>query len=152
VLLTRRHITEHASSTRAWPWWLEFRTFPFNYISGSDVRLKETQNNLFNTKSNIWHNWPYSIKGDFWSYAGGWRLNVVCFSFLHPLTLRYKAFFFLVGLGSELRASHLQSRCSLTSVTPPVHFASGYFGDWGVSRTICQDWSWTMILLISTCS
>jgi hypothetical protein len=32
-------------------------------------------------------------------------------------------FLFLVGLGFELRASHLQSSCSTASATPPVHFA-----------------------------
>jgi hypothetical protein len=29
----------------------------------------------------------------------------------------------LVGLGFELRAFHLQSRCSITVVSPPVYFA-----------------------------
>jgi hypothetical protein len=33
------------------------------------------------------------------------------------------SFFFLMELGFELRASLLQSRCSPTWATPPVHFA-----------------------------
>jgi hypothetical protein len=38
----------------------------------------------------------------------------------------WEAFFFLVGLEFEFRASHLQSRLSTASATPLVHF-----GDWG---------------------
>jgi hypothetical protein len=34
----------------------------------------------------------------------------------------------LVGLGFELRASHLQSMDSNAWDMPPVHFCSGYFG------------------------
>jgi hypothetical protein len=45
---------------------------------------------------------------------------------------------FLVGLGFELGASYLQSRCSTAWDTTAVHFCSGYFGD-GVSWTSC--WS-----------
>jgi hypothetical protein len=52
-------------------------------------------------------------------------------------------------LGFEFRALCLQSRCSTAWVTPPVHLASGYFGD-GVPQTICMDWPQTLILPIST--
>jgi hypothetical protein len=37
--------------------------------------------------------------------------------------LQNSKLFFLVGLGFELRALHLQSRCFVTSATPPVYFA-----------------------------
>jgi hypothetical protein len=57
-------------------------------------------------------------------------------------------FFFLVGLGFELRVLCLQSRHTTTWTTPPVHFCSGYFGD-GVSAIICPDWLGNLILLIS---
>jgi hypothetical protein len=43
-------------------------------------------------------------------------------------------FFLLVGLGLELRASHLQSRCSTTCDITPVHFALVIFGGEGSLR------------------
>jgi hypothetical protein len=54
----------------------------------------------------------------------------------------------LVGLGFELKASCLQSRCSAGWSIPLVHFCSGYFGD-GISWTIFSDWPQTAILSIS---
>jgi hypothetical protein len=53
----------------------------------------------------------------------------------------------LVLLGCERRASCLQSRCSNTWATLPVHFAL-VCGD-GVSQTICLDWPCAVILPIS---
>jgi hypothetical protein len=44
------------------------------------------------------------------------------FFHIHYSTL---LFFFLMGLGLELRASCLQSRHSTTGPTPPVYFATG---------------------------
>jgi hypothetical protein len=52
-------------------------------------------------------------------------------------------YFVLVGLGFELKASHLQSHTS----SP---FFSGYFGDVGVSPSICPGWPHTIILPVST--
>jgi hypothetical protein len=57
--------------------------------------------------------------------------------------------FFLVGLGFELRASHLQSRHTISWATPPVHFALIIL-EMGVSWTICPGWPRTEILPIST--
>jgi hypothetical protein len=57
--------------------------------------------------------------------------------------------FLLVGLGFELRALHLQSRCSTAWATPPVHFALVIL-EMGVPWTICPGWPWTVILPIST--
>jgi hypothetical protein len=58
--------------------------------------------------------------------------------------------FFLVDLGFELRALHLQSRHSTTWATPGgvTPFCCGYFED-GISWTICLGWPWTLILPIS---
>jgi hypothetical protein len=58
------------------------------------------------------------------------------------------ALLFLVGLGFELRASHLQSRHPTPWVMPPVHFALVIL-EMGVSQTICLSWPRTLILLIS---
>jgi hypothetical protein len=41
-------------------------------------------------------------------------------------------FFSFVGLGYELRASHLQSKCSTTWATLPVHFALLISWKWGL--------------------
>jgi hypothetical protein len=57
-------------------------------------------------------------------------------------------FLCLVGLGFELGALCLQCRCSTVCYVSST-FWRGYFGD-GVLQTICLDWSWTMILQIST--
>jgi hypothetical protein len=43
--------------------------------------------------------------------------------------------YFLVGLGFELRALHLQSRCSTVSHTSSP-FCSGYFGDGGLVNSL----------------
>jgi hypothetical protein len=52
-----------------------------------------------------------------------------------------------VVLGIKLRASHLLGRHSTTEATLPALFHVGCF--WNrVSRTICQGWLWTVILLI----
>jgi hypothetical protein len=57
-------------------------------------------------------------------------LGTICLGWLRTVILLISAswvlfffFFLLVGLGLKLRASHLQSRCSTYSSTPPVHFA-----------------------------
>jgi hypothetical protein len=53
-------------------------------------------------------------------------------------------FIFLVELGFELRASYLQMRHSITWVTHPVHFCSGYFREavslalTGIELTSCH--------------
>jgi hypothetical protein len=59
-----------------------------------------------------------------------------------------RIFSFLVGLGFELRASHLQSSSSTTWAMPPVHFVLVIL-EMGVSQTICSGWPQTLILLIS---
>jgi hypothetical protein len=63
------------------------------------------------------------------------------------MTRLYRAFFNLVGMGFELRALSLQSRSTIWA-TPPVHFALVIL-EMGVLQTICLDWPWTVILLIS---
>jgi hypothetical protein len=69
--------------------------------------------------------------------------------FIRPhVSLAVYVFFFLVGLGFELSASHLQSRWSTTWATALVHFALVIFED-GVSWTICLGQPQTKILLIS---
>jgi hypothetical protein len=58
-------------------------------------------------------------------------LNALWFDLLHVSNYRmlphqyvfFLSFSFLVGLSFQLRASHLQSRCSATWVTPLVYFA-----------------------------
>jgi hypothetical protein len=42
---------------------------------------------------------------------------------LHLLGTFMVCLFFLVGLGSELRALHLQSNYSPIGIIPPIHFA-----------------------------
>jgi hypothetical protein len=64
------------------------------------------------------------------------------------LTCMYTTHFFLLGLGFELRPLCLQSRHSLASATPAVHFALVIFRRWGL-RTICLGWPQTLILPIS---
>jgi hypothetical protein len=59
--------------------------------------------------------------------------------------LHFFCFVFCVGVGFELRTSHLQSRYSTTWATPSDHFCSSYFGDW-VSWTICLDSPWMVVL------
>jgi hypothetical protein len=54
----------------------------------------------------------------------------------------------LVGLGFELRALSLQSRCFTTWATPPVHFALVIL-EMGVLSTSCPSWLQTTILPIS---
>jgi hypothetical protein len=44
---------------------------------------------------------------------------------------------FLIGLSFELRASHLQNRCSVLSHTPNL-FSSGYFRDGGSLKVFAQ--------------
>jgi hypothetical protein len=56
--------------------------------------------------------------------------------------------FFLAVLEFKLKVSHLVGRCS---VTLPSLFYVGYFQH-RVSRTVCQGWLWTSILLISATS
>jgi hypothetical protein len=47
----------------------------------------------------------------------------------------YMAMFSFVRLWFELRASHLQSRCSTSRATPPVHFVLVIIGDrWGLTN------------------
>jgi hypothetical protein len=53
-----------------------------------------------------------------------------------------------MGVGFELRASHLQSRCFPAWATPPVHFALISM-EMEVSWTICLGWPRPEILLIS---
>jgi hypothetical protein len=55
---------------------------------------------------------------------------------------------FLAGLGFELVALPLQSRCSNGWATPPFHFALITL-EGGVSKTICSGWPQISILLIS---
>jgi hypothetical protein len=72
---------------------------------------------------------------------------------LHSHTAVRAAFFSLSfcfcfeGLGFELRASRLQSRCCTTWATPPVHFALVLL-EMGVSWTIFLGWPQTEILPI----
>jgi hypothetical protein len=63
------------------------------------------------------------------------------------LTARTYFCFHGVGLGFELRALHLQSRCSTSWETPIGHFALIVL-EMGVLRTICLGWPPTVILLI----
>jgi hypothetical protein len=53
-----------------------------------------------------------------------------------------------VELGFELRDSHLPSRYSLVSTTPPVHFALVTL-EMGLSQSITPGYPWTVILPIS---
>jgi hypothetical protein len=53
-----------------------------------------------------------------------------------------------MGLGFELRDSHLHSRCSTTWTTLPVQFSLTIL-EMGVSQTMGTGWPWTAILLIS---
>jgi hypothetical protein len=95
----------------------------------------------------VFHRWVTEILHISWKYLPlGWKL----LSFL--ITINQGSsffFFFLIGLGFELRALHLQSRHSTTWTISPVHFALIIFGD-GVLQTICPDWPQTTILPIST--
>jgi hypothetical protein len=54
----------------------------------------------------------------------------------------------LMGLGFELKASHLQSMCPDASATSPVHFAL-IIVEMGILQTICLGQPQPMILLIS---
>jgi hypothetical protein len=56
---------------------------------------------------------------------------------------------FYVGLGFELRVSHLQCRCSTAWATPPVYFALVILEIGSCELTIGQTWPLTTILLIS---
>jgi hypothetical protein len=69
----------------------------------------------------------------------GWASREVCWMrkanpkaslLYHSISVTF--FFFLVGLGFELRVSPLQSRHSAAWTTPPVHFALLIFGDGGL--------------------
>jgi hypothetical protein len=57
----------------------------------------------------------------------------------------FLSFFFLVGLEFGLRASFLQSRFSITWVTPPVHCAVIIL-EMEILWTIYLGWTWTVIL------
>jgi hypothetical protein len=57
-------------------------------------------------------------------------------------------FFFLMGLGFEIRDWCLQSRCFTTWATPPVHFGLVIL-ELGVSWTVCLSDPQTLILPIS---
>jgi hypothetical protein len=57
-------------------------------------------------------------------------------------------FFFLVGLGFELRASNLQSRRYTAWVIPSVHFALVIL-EMGSCELFAQGWPQTLILLTS---
>jgi hypothetical protein len=61
--------------------------------------------------------------------------------------------FFMVGLGFELRASHLQIRGSTVSTIPPIHFALViylfiYFGGTGVRTQDLMLAGWVLYHLI----
>jgi hypothetical protein len=67
-------------------------------------------------------------------------------------------FFFFAGAGggvcwwwggTRVWTLHLQSMCSTTQATPPIHFAMVSFLEMGVSWTICPGWARTTFLLIS---
>jgi hypothetical protein len=60
----------------------------------------------------------------------------------------FLSFFLLVGLEFELRASHSQSRHSITQVIPPVHFGQVIL-KMGISQSIYLDWPPSMTLPIS---
>jgi hypothetical protein len=47
---------------------------------------------------------------------------------------------FVVGLGFELSALLVKKQAIYHLCTPGVEFCSGYFGDGGVSQTICLGW------------
>jgi hypothetical protein len=47
-------------------------------------------------------------------------------------------YLFLVGLEFELRASHLQSRCSTTRATTPVHCMLWLFWRWESHQVFAQ--------------
>jgi hypothetical protein len=93
------------------------------------------------TKLNSQKQWESSSR----TWASHWAW------FLAPQTKQIKnvTFFFLVVLGSELRASHLLGRWSITWATPSALFCDGFFQD-RVWRTICLGWLQTETLLIST--
>jgi hypothetical protein len=57
-------------------------------------------------------------------------------------------FFFLVVLGFELRALHLQSRCSTACTTLQVHFVLVILS-MGVFQSLCLGWPWNVIFLTS---
>jgi hypothetical protein len=53
-------------------------------------------------------------------------MNFIVFIFYYEMCFSISLLLFwvfLVGLGFEVRASWLQSRCFTASATPPVHFA-----------------------------
>jgi hypothetical protein len=67
---------------------------------------------------------------------------------LIPASTYVSFFFFLVGLGFEFRALHLQSRCSIAWAMPPVHFALVIL-EMGVFQTVYPSWPQALILPIS---
>jgi hypothetical protein len=56
-------------------------------------------------------------------------LGASCFKGSYLFSCQDLCFSFLIRLGFELRALHLQSRHSTVWATPPSPFCSGYFGD-----------------------
>jgi hypothetical protein len=48
---------------------------------------------------------------------------ILCIFPRYSRVSKYYLFIYFVGLVFELRASHLQSSCSTSLATPPVHFA-----------------------------
>jgi hypothetical protein len=101
-----------------------------------------------------------------WAPAGSYRVdsrklvlvrdlknqNVLYSSFSlsqSEVDLFFSFFFFLVGLGFEVRAIKFAKQMLYCSSHASSPFCSDYFGD-GVLRTICLCWPWPLILLIST--
>jgi hypothetical protein len=78
-------------------------------------------------------------------------LSKYCYSCSVLDTICMNIFLLLLGLGLEIRASHLFQACkagalSLEHIFSPGY--SGYFRD-GVPWTVCSDWPQTTIHLIS---
>jgi hypothetical protein len=71
-------------------------------------------------------------------------LFVVLLLCLRQWLYLFVCLFVLVGLGFKLRVSH-----PTAWVTPLIHFWSSYFGDGGVSKTICPGWPWATIFLLT---
>jgi hypothetical protein len=98
--------------------------------------------------------WPFSIGCFLPLNSIGCFLPLNCKYFLPLYRLPFYSlhrnfcFSFLMGLGFELSALHLQGRCPTAGATPPVHFGLAILEMW-FSQTICLGWPRTMILLIS---
>jgi hypothetical protein len=89
-----------------------------------------------------------SIKGTYHEHLYVHHYGILSLTFYYRFFHYLSIHFFLVGLGFEFRALHLQRRLSTAWATPPVNFALVIL-EMGVLWTIFPGWPWTLILPIS---